>query len=367
MSVIEELQITPYINAHDTYTVYGGSRMSARTLEDMRQIAAVFVDMDELQLRLGQAAAQLTKNEDAFFTNGSAGALTTAAAVCICRGDPFVFARLPAVTKDAPDEIIQLHCQHNAYDKAVEAAGAKIVEIGDADETLEFDLDGRITERTAAVFYYASSLYARGSLPLEQVIETAHRRGVPVVVDAAAQLPPVENLWRYTQAGADMVIFSGGKTLCGPQDSGLILGKREWIDLCRRFGSPNHGVCRECKTSREAMVGLYSALRQYVELDHEENRHRLLERIGRIAVRLEQLEQVQLETVHHGPVGQDYPRLFIHLASPAQAQAVHRAMRARHIYIGLEGAAVYVSPLNLTDGEADTVAAQLTETICESM
>ena len=212
MSVIEELKITTYINAHDTYTVYGGSRMTARTLKDMRDIAAVFVDMDDLQLRLGKAAAQLTHNEDAFFTNGSAGALTTAAAVCICRDDPFVFSRLPTVAESTPSEIIQLHCQHNAYDKAVEAAGAKILEIGDADETLAYALEGSITQRTAGVFYYASCLYSRGSLPLERVVEIAHRHGIPLVVDSTFATP---YLIRPIEYGADIVVHSATKFIGG--------------------------------------------------------------------------------------------------------------------------------------------------------
>lgn len=143
----------------------------------------------------------------------------------MAKGSAYRFARLPGIVPGTAPEIIRLHCQHNAYDKAVEVAGAQVVDIGDADETLEFDLEGAINERTAAVFYYASTLYARAAMPLEDVIRIAHSRGVPVVVDAAAQLPPVENLWRFTGMGADMVIFSGGKTLCGPQDSGLIVGK----------------------------------------------------------------------------------------------------------------------------------------------
>ena len=227
--------------------------MTEQTLEAMCLASKSFVDMEELQRKLGRAAAELTHNEAAYFTNGAAGALTTAAAVCMAKGSAYRFARLPGIVPGTAPEIIRLHCQHNAYDKAVEVAGAQVVDIGDADETLEFDLEGAINERTAAVFYYASTLYARAAMPLEDVIRIAHSRGVPVVVDAAAQLPPVENLWRFTGMGADMVIFSGGKTLCGPQDSGLIVGKKQYIEDCIRFGAPMHGVCRGNKSSRESM------------------------------------------------------------------------------------------------------------------
>lgn len=366
MDIFDELGVTRYINAHDTYTVYGASRMSEETLDTMRLAARSFVDMAELQRKLGRAAARLTRNEAAFFTNGAAGALTTAAAVCMARGSAWRFARLPQLAPGTAPEVIQLHCQHNAYDKAVQAAGAQVVEIGDADETLPCELEGALSERTAAVFYYASSLYARGSLPLEQVIQIAHSRGVPVVVDAAAQLPPVENLWKFTQMGADMAIFSGGKTLCGPQDSGLIVGREQYIEDCIRFGAPAHGVCRGCKTSREAMAGLYSALKQYVEMDHTAALRRLEAMVERMAGELAACG-VSVRVEPRGPVGQAYPRLFLLLKGAGAARRTAEAMRARRIYVGLDEAqnAVYVSPLNLSGGEADAVLEALRQVLAE--
>lgn len=366
MDIFDELGVTRYINAHDTYTVYGASRMSEETLASMCRASRSFVDFEELQRKLGQAAARLTKNEAAYFTNGAAGALTTAAAVCMARKSAYRFARLPEIVPGTASEIIQLHCQHNAYDKAVQAAGAHVISIGDADETLPFDLEGAIHEQTAAVFYYASSLYARAALGLEQVIEIAHAHQVPVVVDAAAQLPPVENLWKFTGMGADMVIFSGGKTLCGPQDSGLIVGRECYIEDCIRFGSPMHGVCRACKTSREAMAGLYSALKQYVERDHEAD----LQRLYGIVQRMEQgLAGTGIKTgiVDHGPVGQTYPRLFLYPERPGAARHLAQAMRRRHIYVGLESAqnAVYISPLNLNEEEEQTVLCALRQCLGE--
>ena len=204
-------------------------------------------------------------------------------------------------------------------------------------------------------------------MPLEDVIRIAHSRGVPVVVDAAAQLPPVENLWRFTGMGADMVIFSGGKTLCGPQDSGLIVGKKQYIEDCIRFGAPMHGVCRGNKSSRESMAGLYSALKQYVEMDHAENRRRLERVVETMAQGLASCS-CTTRMVPYGPVGQDYTRLFVDLKTPDSAQCVWEEMRRRHIYVGLDRAqnAVYISPLNLNENEQKIVVAALREAIEET-
>lgn len=367
MDIFEELSVARYINAHDTYTVYGGSRMAPETLAAMAAAASSFVDLEELQRKLGAAAARLTHNEAAYFSNGASGALLTATAVCMARGDAYRFARLPALAPGTKGEAVVLHCQHNAYDKAIEAAGARVIAVGDADETLAFDLEGALNENTAAVFYFASTLYARAALPLEEVLRIAHAKGVPVVVDAAAQLPPVENLWRFTELGADLVIFSGGKTLCGPQDSGLIVGRRELIEDCIRFGAPAHGVCRSCKTSREAMAGLYTALKHYMALDQKENTERLRALDERLAAVIEQSGAGHACIVPYGPVGQTYPRVFGYLDAPGLARRVQSAMRGKHIYIGLEETenAVYCSPLNLTDAECETVARALADCLRE--
>lgn len=365
MSLFEELGISPFINAHDTYTIYGGSRVSEGVLEAMREGAKYFVDLEMLQRKLGQVIAQKTNNEGAYITNGAAGALLLSACVCMAEGKQYEYSRLPA-TDGIKNEIIIMRAQRNAYDTAIKASGAAIIEIGDADETLSYELEGSINDKTAAVFYFASSLYARGSLPLEETIRIAHERGVPVVVDAAAQLPPVSNLWNYTQKGADLVIFSGGKTLCGPQDSGLILGKRNLIEDCFCFGPPHHGLCRFLKTSRESMLGLYVALTRYLETDHEQNYKNMLKRNQMIKRHLKAFDKIKkMEIVHQGPVGQEYPRLFIYLNDDIKAEDMKKSMYQKNIYIGIEPGlnALYISPLNLTDKEAHVVAQALAESI----
>lgn len=362
MDYYDKLKIERYINAHDTYTVYGGSRMSEQTLTAMAEASRHFVDIEELQRKTGAALAKLTRNEAAYVSNGSSGGLLLAACVCMARGSAYHYSCLPDTTGLA-NEIIVMRAQRNAYDTAILTSGAAIVEVGDADETLDFQLEGRFNERTAAVFYFACSLYARGSMPLEDVIRIAHKKGVPVVVDAAAQLPPVENLWRFTKMGADLVLFSGGKTLCGPQDSGLILGRAELIEQCVRFGAPAHGICRSSKCSREAIAGLYTAVEQYVSLNHEKEAARLLTMTESLKKAIERLCCERVEIVCHGPVGQTYPRVFAYLTQRHKAGQITKEMRRRQIYIGsdISENAIYISPLNLREEEMDTVQAALSE------
>lgn len=361
MDIFEKLGVRKFINAHDTYTVYGGSRMASETLDAMRAISEHFVDFEELQRAVGKRIAEMTHNEGAFVTNGAAGAIQLAAAVCMCKGSDYRYMRLPECGKDMCRDFVVMRSQHNAYDKAIEGAGGRIVEIGDADETLECELEGVLQNGVAGVFYFVSVLYERASMPLETVIELAHRYNTPVIVDAAAQLPPKENLWKFTKMGADLVIFSGGKTLCGPQDSGLILGKKELIADCHRFGAPTHGICRSSKTSRESVVGLVTALERYLALDPEQEYKRLSDLNSQMAKALEESGCCTTRIVPYGPVGQTYPRLFIDLKDGLSARALEKGMRDAAIYIGRQGeSTLYISPLNLTVQEAETV----TKTLC---
>lgn len=360
MDIFEKLGVRKYINAHDTYTVYGGSRMSSETLDAIRQIAEHFVDFEELQRAAGEYVAKLTHNEGAFITNGAAGAIQTAAAVCMCKGSDYRYMRLPEGTKDTCRDFVVMRAQHNAYDKAIEGAGGRIIEIGDADETLEYELEGVLQEGVAGVFYFVSINFERASMPLDKVIELAHRYNTPVIVDAAAQIPPIENLWKFTQMGADLVIFSGGKTLCGPQDSGVMVGKKELINDCLRFGAPVHGVCRSCKTSRESIVGLVMAIDHYLSIDPKQEYDRLNALNFRMAEIISASGRCETRIVPYGPVGQTYPRLFIDLADGVSARKLEKQMREAAIYIGRQGEkTVYISPLNLTVEEADIVAKTL--------
>lgn len=357
---LKEYGIERYINAHDTITLYGASRMAGNALEAARQAAGTFVDIVQMQRVLGERIACMTHNEAAYIANCAAGAISLCAAVCIARDSDYAYKRLPQ-TDGRPDEIIVLHSQHNCYDKALEAAGAKIRLVGDADEVLEFDLENSMTDRTAAVFYCPAATFKRGSLPLERTAEIAHAKGVPVIVDAAAQLPPVSNLWTYAQQGGDMVVFSGGKTLCGPQASGLIVGKKAWIERCIRFGSPMHGICRGNKVSREEMIALCVAIENYMAMDPEKEKMRCDAIVDRVIEAMQKNPVFRPYRVETGSVGQDYPRAFAEVAAPYTPDMVVAAMRANHVFIGTDAArnAVYISPLNLMDEECGVVCGLL--------
>ena len=362
MSLYKELGIEDFINAHDTRTVYGGSRMSQETLDAMNEASRHFVDYAVLQKVAGEKIAKLTHNEGAFVCNGAAGGIMTAAAVCMAGDSMYRYRSLPAAAPGAKTEFIVFRCQHNAYDKAIEPVGGKIVFIGDADETLDFDLDGSINDNTAGVFYFEPSIYAKASLALDKTIEIAHRHNVPVIVDAAAQLPPTENLWKYTKMGADMVIFSGGKTLCGPQNSGIVLGKKSYIDLCLKFGAPEHGVLRSCRTSREDIAGLYAAIRQYLQKDDKAEFNRLYKICERIKEAGDNINGIiGSEIVNYGAVGQTYPRIFFYFTDKAKAESLLKYMYDNHIFIGIDdyNKAAYISPLGLNEEEAEIVIENL--------
>lgn len=267
MTIYDSLGVRPVINAYATLTRLGGSLMPPEVLQAMNEAAQHFVDLHELQRKVGDRLAELTHNEAAYVSTGAAAGLVLATAACITGSDPDLIHRFPDLT-GLKNEIIVHQTQRNAYDYAVREIGAQVVEIGSAAGTTRVDLEQAITPRTAAVFWFQGAMTTLADLPLPEVIELAHAHNLRVVVDAAAQLPPVSNLWNFTQMGADLAVFSGGKDLRGPQSSGLVVGRRDLIDACRLHGAPNHAVGRPMKVGKEEMVGLLAAVERYLKLDH---------------------------------------------------------------------------------------------------
>ena len=263
----DELDVRKVINGSATLTMLGGSIMPPPVLEAMAAAAQHFVDIDELQEKVGQKIAEWTHNQAAYVSCGAAAGMVLSTAACIAGMDPEKRARLP-FTDGMRNEIIVHKRGRVGYDFAIRQAGGCLVEIGtQAGATVE-DLEAAIGGRTAAIFVFYKNLFMDGQIPLEQQIAVAQKHNIPVVVDAAAQLPPVENLWRFTHLGADLALFSGGKGLCGPQSSGLILGRRDLIQALAFNACPRPFIGRPMKAGKEEIVGLMAAVRWYLDLDH---------------------------------------------------------------------------------------------------
>ncbi len=263
MSIYEDLGIKPIINASATLTKLGGSRMPAEVLEAMHAAAAAFIDLPLLQTRIGDRIAELTRNDAAFVSSGAAGGIVLAVATLMAAPnapDPMAYPMLKGITRN---EAIVFSSQRNGYDFAILQTGASLIE---CDDTLE-SFEAAITGRTACLVWFAGAL-AANSPPLEDVIAIARKHHVPVLVDAAAQIPPVSNLWHYTRTlGCEGVVFSGGKGIRGPQSAGLVLGTRELIAGCRRLSPPTQGIGRPLKVGKEELAGMLAAVQYTLDQD----------------------------------------------------------------------------------------------------
>ncbi len=347
MDFLEEIGARRYLNAEDTFTKNGASRMSPAVYQAMQEASAWWVDLYEVQRETGRAIARMTRNEGAYITSGAACGLTLCAAAALCGEDWDAWHALPDASRLAKNEAVLLTPQLTPYACSVAASGARIVQAGAPGEYVSARvLEQAVTEKTAVIFYF---LYhgACLSLPLEEALRVAKAKGVPLVVDAAAQLPPAENLWKYTRMGADLVVFSGGKALAGPQDSGLVFGSQKWIERFIRFGAPEAGVCRGCKATRESMAGLYAALKEFLAEDEEARQKQLMEKclLGRRTMERCGFRNIRLDPL--GPVGQTSPRVYGE--PPAATAAVLReSLREAGLLVGLEGEGIWFHPQMLT-------------------
>src|SRR5690606_11168748 len=232
-SIYERLGVRTIINAKGPSTRLSGGIMREEVAAAMIGASQHCVEMAELQARASEIIAEITGAEAGLVTSGAAAGLMLGAAACVTGLDAARMNRLPDTTGMA-NEIVMVRSQRNSYDHMIRAVGVRLVEVGLPDryagagvrDAESWEIVDAFSERTAAVHWVA----APDARPrLEQVVEVAHAAGIPVLVDAAAQLPPAANLRRFSEAGADLVIFSGGKAIGGPQASGILCGRRYLI------------------------------------------------------------------------------------------------------------------------------------------
>jgi len=360
--IYERMGLRTVINGSGAATLVGGTLMRPETVAAMAEASRAFVVLDELNAKVGERIAEVTGAEAGCVTAGSWAAMALAAAACIAGTDPERIARLPDSSGMA-NELVMHRSHRLHYDQAYRVGGGKIVEIGVPYATAPWELERAITERTAAVVWHDSRNTGPGALPFETVVEIAHARGMPVIVDAASTLPPVDHLKIWIRNGADLVIYSGGKGIRGPQDSGMLAGRKDLIDAARLNGPPHAAVGRGMKVSKEAMVGLWDAIERFLATDHDADLR---------------VHQAQMATIVAGLTGRsdctfevyddwdEWPAPVIRIWAIDKAwtpRAVHDAMLAGdpRIQINMEQGGLLINSHCLQPGDEEIVIRRLLE------
>jgi L-seryl-tRNA(Ser) seleniumtransferase len=394
MGIATELRGKRVINARGYSTKVGGSRPSREVMDAMVEASTFFVRIEDLQAAAGEVIVECTGAEAGYVTAGASAGLTMAAAAVLARLDPGRMNRLPDTT-GMPDEIVLLRRHRNDYDHALRLAGAKLVEVGFHDWTFAYEVDEAIGPNTAGVFYLGSDEHA--NLSLADVIGIAHAKGVPVIVDGSMALPPVTNLRHFFDIGADLVSFSGGKHLQGPQASGILAGRRDLITSVALqhqdmdvypdmwpargliaehvvVGPPHHGVGRGFKVGKEEVCGLIAALKAYVVRDFAAEAGRLAGYADEIVAGLSGIRGVEVRRVDGhlvpGAMGRPGPHVEVFLGPDAGlsgADLVNRLQAADPMVCTWEGKAfqnqVRFYPDGLADGEAAEIVAVAREAL----
>jgi L-seryl-tRNA(Ser) seleniumtransferase len=318
---LERLGVRSWINARNWTSAIGSSWIDERVLQAMNEVSATFVDMHELYRQADARIAALCQVPDAHITPGAGAAITLAVAGCMAGGSFAKWQKLPD-TAGMKNEVVFARGHYQAYAPQWTAAGARLVEYGQAGILKSFkrELESAINEKTCCLSYTLSyNTPARGQIPLAEVIAIGHQHGIPVIVDAAALLPPIANLNKYTDMGADIVIFSGGKGIRGPAGSGMMLGQGcgvQIIEAVRRHTYPHEGWARGFKVGKEQIVGLVAALEIFIQEGDAQYEQQM--QVARFLLNaLEDIPHVDVqiipndESFHEHPVVPHVPRVLI--------------------------------------------------------
>jgi L-seryl-tRNA(Ser) seleniumtransferase len=255
----EDLGVRPLINCIGTITTLSGSLILPQVREAMVQASKQYVKIDELMEAVGARIAQVMECEWGLVTNGCAAALTQVTAGCVAGMDPEKIARLPDTT-DMKNEVIVQSSHRQGYDRAVEAVGVRLIEV-----KTQAELKAAFTDHTAMLLMFGDAA-DRGEISIAEMADIGHAHGVPSLADAAAERPDVPN-W-YLDQGVDVVAYSGGKCLRGPQAAGLVLGRKDLLQAAFANGCPHGSIGRPMKAGKEEIMGLLAAVEQWVRRDH---------------------------------------------------------------------------------------------------
>lgn len=387
MTIYERLGVRPVINAVGTQTRLGGTIMCPEAVQAMVEASRIDVAIEELQAAASRVIARHTGAEAGLVTSGAFAALALATGACITRLDVARMNRMPRYAHEAGCEVLICRHHRNSYDKAFEVAGARLVEVGLLDRALGVgvrevepeEIEAEITPRTVALAYVA--MLGVGPT-LSSVVETAHRHGLPVIVDAANQVPPVRNLRGFVAEGADLVALSGGKAFRGPQSTGFLCGRRELVAAAllqqldmdvapsawappsellpeRLHGVPRHGFGRGFKVGKEEIAGAVAALEAFVEREPRYQQE-WSERCQNLVSGLAGLGAVEARLLDQATTGR-VPLVELRFTPAGRAPVVARALQDGEPSIHLnerragEGVLIF-NPVGLDHGQDKDVA-----------
>jgi L-seryl-tRNA(Ser) seleniumtransferase len=354
-----ELGVRPFINAAGTYTAMTASLMPRQVMDAINYASKHYVMLDELHDRVGERIASLVRAEAAMVTAGAASALTLGTAAALTGTDRQKIGELPNLAAATMKREVIIQKAHRfGYEHAVRNCGVRLVEV----ETRE-DLERAVSEQTAMLLFYNNNNTA-GQIRDEEFVQLGRKHSIPTLNDAAADVPPVENLWKYTAMGFDLVAFSGGKGIRGPQSAGLLLGRKTLIAAARMNGSPNgNAIGRGMKVNKEEMVGMLAALELFVGKDHAAEAREFERRAEEIRRAAASVAGVQAE-IFVPEVANHVPHVRVSwsgASSASRAAGVVRALQEGEpsIAIRSEGETLVVGVWMMQPGEAKIVARRL--------
>ena len=371
-AVLESLGVAPIINAGGPVTRFSGTRPRPEAMQAMVAMAEPFVELNELIIAAGQRIADMIGVPAATITSGASGGLVLQTAAAMARDNDDIIERLPIVDHGVPNELIIQHNHRFGYDHLYLTPGARFVEVGDRDGCAPDDVIAAINDNTAAIIHLESPYSNENVLPIETLVNIAHTHGLPLMCDAASRLPPRENLTKFVEAGADLVSFSGGKGIRGPQATGILLGSEEWVEYARLNNAPRATVARAQKVSKESIAGLLAALEAFLATDEAEENRRYNRMMQKIVDQVVEIPGVDAEVVH------DYDHYIPHavLRLNEEWRGPSKEVIGERMLEGPDRVMIlsffpftdefWVDPLNLTDEESDIVADKLRRTLLDA-
>ncbi len=285
-NIFQSIGVEPIINCRGTFTIIGGSIERPQVRAAMEAASKDFVQYDELADGIGKRLAEITGAEWGMVSAGCAAGMKHITAACVTGGNPEKLIRIPDLTGFEKTEVVIPSSSRNVYDHAIRNIGVKIIEVN----TLE-ELENALNARTAMIYLMAFDESQPGQvLSLENVVKIAKPHKIPVLIDAAAEVLTIPNI--HLQRGADVVVYSGGKAICGPQCAGLVLGRKDILMSAWQASSPHHGPGRDNKVGREEMIGMLAAVEAWPKRDHEKEWKTWLSWLNNIAKKVSAIEGI---------------------------------------------------------------------------